>query len=365
MLYLDLLLNFVINFREELISKMKKFNTVLLILTILALVIYVASPSEAKKVRVAVHEFVSKTSDILPKMLPEITDIFSKILSSSSNNNIDVISSNSPEKLQTLNIQNALELGKNSMCQYVVLGTVMKNSNYALKGGDPMVGTTFGQKLIIEVRVIDVAKGEIVLSASGIGTGEYFSKTFWGLGISEKKIKKMIEDSEAKFKDVQRRSIDIAASKISEKISVALVGEYPEVFSIQSQQSQSMQTKANTKSKTTQGSAKKSTHKNILGTVRINRGSSAGIHEKVLYRIYIDGEEIFDINGTSLGHEKLNIAIAEVRDTAANFCNADVKAGYFNKIRTGDKAEQITEEEAQLIIDSNNFIRNRFSEFLN
>ena len=101
----------------------------------------------------------------------------------------------------------------------------------------------------------------------------------------------------------------------------------------------------------------------VLGSANLSYQAFSGIQRENI--CYIDGEEIFDINGTSLGHEKLNIAIAEVRDTAANFCNADVKAGYFNKIRTGDKAEQITEEEAQLIIDSNNFIRNRFSEFLN
>ena len=69
--------------------------------------------------------------------------------------------------------------------------------------------------------------------------------------------------------------------------------------------------------------------------------------------------EIFDFNGASLGHEKLNIAIAEVSKVNSNFSIAEVKGGNLKNIRDGDKAEQITPDEAMLIIEHDNFIKDR------
>ena len=103
---------------------------------------------------------------------------------------------------------------------------------------------------------------------------------------------------------------------------------------------------------------KKST-KNILGTLKVDRGTLSGIQEGAVYRVYFDGDEVFDSNGQSLGYDKCTVAIAEVKEVRENFCTAEITAGVPNNIRTGDKAEQITEEEARSIIDNNDFTRTR------
>ena len=53
------------------------------------------------------------------------------------------------------------------------------------------------------------------------------------------------------------------------------------------------------------------------------------------------------------------VAVAEVSEVRENSCTANITAGAMSTIRNGDKAEQITKEEAQSIAKSNDFTRTR------
>ena len=65
-----------------------------------------------------------------------------------------------------------------------------------------------------------------------------------------------------------------------------------------------------------------------------------------------------------MGREKFNIAIAQVNSVKTDYCIASVLGGNFSNLHIGDKAELINMEEAQLILENNDFSRNRFSEFM-
>lgn len=299
---------------------MKKFLWVL--------VVYVATlhQASAEPIRLGVADFVSRTSTADKETLRRVTEIFTGILSSSQN--IEVIESKKLGALKAVNAKSAAETGKNAGCDYVLLGAVM----------DGVTTTDYSNpwspaaeiEAALETRIIEVATGAMILSAPGKGHVKFSFSQF-----NANKMMKIIHDN-------QEKSFTIAASTAAEKICSFLAGEYPQISSFR-------------KSK----AGKKSAGGKILGTLRINRGTSAGIQEGTFYRIYFDGEEVSDIGGESLGREKCTVAVAEVSEVRENSCTANITAGAVNTIRNGDKAEQITKEEAQSIAKSNDFTRTR------
>ena len=65
-----------------------------------------------------------------------------------------------------------------------------------------------------------------------------------------------------------------------------------------------------------------------------------------------------------MGREKFNLAVAQVSNVKPDYCTADVISGNFSNLHVGDKAELITVEEAQSILENKDFVKNRFSEFM-
>ncbi len=311
---------------------MKKFLCVL--------VVYVAAlhQASAEPIRLGVADFVSRTSTADKETLRRVTEIFTGILSSSQN--IEVIESKKLGTLKAVNAQSATEAGKNAGCDYVLLGAVMDGvtkTDYS-SPWKPIIEF----EASLETRIIEVATGAIILSAPGKG----FAKATYSprISITGKGADEEVERLQNIIHAHQEKSFTIAASMAAEKICSSLAGEYPQISSFR-------------KSK----AGKKSAGGKILGTLRINRGTSEGIQEGAFYRIYFDGEEVSDIGGESLGREKCTVAIAEVSEVRENSCTANITAGAMNTIRNGDKAEQITKEEAQSITDSNDFTRTRIS----
>ena len=294
------------------------------------------SSVSAEPIRLGVAEFVSRTSTADKELLQHVTEIFAEILSSSQN--IEVTKSKKLGALKAVNAQSAAEAGKNAGCQYVLLGAVM----------DGVTKTDYNNpwkpvieiESVLETRVIEVATGKMILSASGKGQVKYTQST--RILIGSKGVDAEMERLQNLQQANQEKSLTLAASMAAEKICSSLAGEYPQISSFR-------------KSK----AGKKSASGKILGTLRVNRGTSAGIQEGAIYRVYFDGEEVLDFNGKSLGSDKCTVAIAEVKEVRENFCTAEVTAGTLHNIREGDKAEQISEEEAQSITDSNDFTRTR------
>ena len=305
-------------------------------LCVLAVFLAVSSSANAGPVRLGVADFVSRTSGADKETLRRVTEIFTEILSSSQN--IEVTESKKLGALKAVNAKSAAEAGKNAGCDYVLLGAVMdgvEKTDYS-NPWKPIIEF----EAALETRIIKVATSEMILSAPGKG----FAKVSYSPRISmgSKGANAEMERLQNIIHTTQEKSLTIAASMSAEKICSSLAEEYPQISSFR-------------KSK----AGKKSAGKKILGTLKINRGTSAGIQEGAFYRIYFDGEEVSDIGGESLGREKCTVAVAEVSEVRENSCTANITAGAMSTIRNGDKAEQITKEEAQSIADSNDFTRKR------
>ena len=299
---------------------MKKF--------LLALVVCVVASHQAsaEPIRLGVADFVSRTSAADKETLRRITEIFTEILSSSQN--IEVTESKKLGALKAVNAKSAAEAGKNAGCDYVLLGAVMDGATAV--DYNRIFQQVIEFETVLETRIIEVATDAMVLSAPGKGYVKFSVSQF-----NANKMMKSIDENKEK-------SLVIAASMAAEKICSSLAEEYPQISSFR-------------KSK----AGKKSSGKKILGTLKINRGTSAGIQKGTFYRIYFDGEEVSDIGGESLGREKCTVAVAEVNEVRENYCTANITAGAMNTIRNGDKAEQITKEEAQSIAYSSDFTRTR------
>ena len=305
---------------------MKKFSFALLIVFLFVLLI--GSSAYAEKIRVAVAEFVDKTDSISSVLLIPFTETFMKYLAESSNN-IEVVSSKSFQLYHTKADENYVSVGKSEHCEYLVLGALVQYQS-SLNA--------------IDVKLIEVKTGDIILSVSGVGKAPNSDSTKKAISLKER-----MED----FENSRNAALSSAASMAAEKICAYLTGEYPRVSSLQSV----TQNKKKSKNKKSKDS--------VLGTINIDKGTLSGIHENVFFKIFFEGEEVFDFNGSSLGHEKFNVAVAKVKKVRTDYCTAEVIGGIFTNIRNDDKAEQITEEEAMRIIADNDFSRNRLAEFLN
>ena len=104
--------------------------------------------------------------------------------------------------------------------------------------------------------------------------------------------------------------------------------------------------------------------------------STSGVNIGALYRVYQEGEELFDLDGSSLGRKAINLAIVRVIDVHSEFSAAEIlskqasekrehiknknyastskssKSGTavtVNFIREGDKIEAISFSEAENI----------------
>ena len=331
---------------------MKKFSFVLS--AILVLVFFTSQSVNAAQIRVGVADFIDRSNGIYsnPIILAAITESFTKILASSSNN-IEVTNSKSFQALNGL--ESFANAGKSAECQYVILGALIEknidSSQSYKKNGFLSVPTinaiTYTYTTTLDLRVIDVETGKIVFSTSGTGKASYSQNM---------KEAATVDSSAQKYEKASKMSLESAASMAAEKICAFLTGEYPEVSS-KTNVPAAKKSKSKKKSKKAEQSAS-------LGTVTINRGSLSGVNEKTFYKIFFEGEEVVDFNGNSLGREKFNIAVAEVTTSKSDFCTASVRGGIFENVREGDKAEQITPEEAQSIIAGNDFAKTRISEFL-
>ena len=288
-------------------------------------------------------------------MTTKINKIFKDVLSNSSSN-IEVVSAQNSFS----NLDEAVISGKSTGCKYIILGALIGhdiNSSQSTSGGvffsSPKFEITTTQHIALDVRIIEVTTGKIIFSTSGKGIASY---SYSYNTNSTKDMEKSSKIEQERYETNLEKAILSSSSIASEKVCAFLIGEYPKVYPI----------KDNTNNKTKKSKKKsKKGETTPLGTVKIDRGTSTGIVDNAFYRIFFEGEEVFDFNGNSLGREKFTIAIAQVKTVQTNFCTAEIKGGNFNNIKNEDKAEQITAEEANAIIAQNDFTNSRISEFMN
>lgn len=341
------------------IYRIRRFSLTLLI--ILLFIIFTVLSAGAAQIRVAAADFVNRANrpESALVSMRGLTDIFTKILASSSSN-IEVSRSKSFQALNGLRPEDFVVAGKSANCQYIILGALKQfksdtshtfdNTGF-LMSIPVLKAAIYEYTADLDLRLIEVETGKIIFSSSGTGRAFYTQDN--KEAAKNPYSQKRIQDEANKQEQVRNKALSAAASMSAEKICAFLTGEYPEVSSVQVNTG----TARKSKRKSSKTEAAKSS-----GTVTINRGTLSGVHEKTLFKIFYEGEEIFDRNGKSLGREKLNIAVAEVITPHADYSTASVTGGIFTNIRIGTKAEQITPEEADLIIKSNDFVKNRLSE---
>ena len=309
---------------------MKKF------FALLFLILFILSPAYAgEKVRIGVATFICRTDRARPEMMPNLTKVFRDVLSSSSEN-IEVVDKSEKNNAST-------------PCKYMLLGALMDFEITHTAISKKL--TNIEAKVVFETRLVDVERGNVLSLVSGTGFSEMKQDPTMFYGKSKEKYQEAFTKNIRDQEKMWNESYAAASSMVSEKICAFLFGEYPEISSITPN--------STTSKKSAKKNSKSKTEKIIQGTVRINRGTASGVYPKTFYRIYFEGNEISDMNGNSLGHEKLNIAIAEVSKAGTDSSTAEVIAGFFENIREGDKAEQISREEAKSIIDSSDFSRIR------
>lgn len=315
-------------------------------------------PVYAEYIRIGVADFVDRTGK---SNTNKVTEVFTNILASSSEK-FEVIGHESLRGFDEMTSENATNAGKTTNCQYIVLGTIAKadlESHYTTSKKSSLfysysVPKTQHEKEIInlEARVINVGTGKIILSVSGQGIAsrsydiKEHSKKYSSAPYDKKKQKEIADE----YEKLRMKALSSASSMLSEKITAFLAGEYPQVTSIKTDTKGNL--KKNKKGKKKDNNAEQS-------IVVINRGTSSGVNEEVLYRVYSEGEEILDLSGNSLGREKFNIAVVKVKEAKIDYCTATVIGGISTNIRKGDKAEQITQEEASILIEKSNFSRSR------
>ena len=88
------------------------------------------------------------------------------------------------------------------------------------------------------------------------------------------------------------RAIAASSTRLCDEVREILVNEYPSIIAI---------------------------NKN---NIRINRGRDSGVSIGSLYKVYQDGEEIFDLNGKTLGKKKINLALLRVVKVQNDFSDA-------------------------------------------
>ena len=305
------------------------------------------------QVRLAIMPFLSRTPEVSETQAAKVTDFVIRTLQAS--RSISVIERERLRLIaqeqginfssQSLSQASAVKIGNLAGCQYILLGSITQLSErYISKNEDFKNKYAREAMASIEARVIDIATGRVILS---------FSKKGSALKTTESDKRKKTFSINASF-SFRELAIENAASRLGDKIREALVNEYAMIITI---------------------------NKN---NIRINRGSSSGVKADYLYKVYQEGEEIFDLNGKSLGRKVVDLALLRVTDTQNEFSRVEVlnniaatsKSKKDNKyarkknnredeakttipliIREGDKIELISFSESEKIVLSPQRIR--------
>ena len=237
------------------------------------------------QIRLAVLPFVSRSSEVSSWQASQVTEMIMRGLHSSPS-----ILLTERERLRTVlsehgfNLRSgvfdqntAVKIGGIIGCQYILFGSVMQVTDRYLTDSFFLSGrATKETAAVIEARIIDVATRRIVLSASETGS---FTEI----------LKERVQSS-----NHRKAALEIAASRLCDKVRAVLADEYPAIISV-------------SKNK-----------------IRINRGKNSGVNIGTLYRVYQEYEIPYEINGRSPGKHTISLAVIRVTDVQGGFSTAEV-----------------------------------------
>ena len=273
-------------------------------------------PAYSAQIRIGVMLFETKTSEITEEQAMAITDIVIRNLQSTPSiaiverERLRVIAMEHGLNLSSTNDDSSvIKLGQLAGCQYILLGSVTQLRQRYLSStklswflvsnaGD----TNESQEATasLEARLIDVSTGRIVLSFAQSGSA-IISDTKKPFSTSKETHSKSM---------LATHAVEAASSRLSDKVLEIIANEYPMVINI---------------------------NKN---GIRINRGRTSGVTTGTLYKVYQDGDEIFDLNGKSLGKKSVNLALLRVVNVHDNFSIVEI-------INRNDVKNQVEQKSSQ------------------
>jgi curli biogenesis system outer membrane secretion channel CsgG/TolA-binding protein len=285
-----------------------------------------AAPAADDIVRIGVMEFVSKADGVSAQQADVIRDFFTRYLANAKKIAVlereRLLSIGAEHKLNYSGLVDsamAVEIGRLAGCQYMLFGSVTELSEKMSAGAVPIpvpiIGGGLGggeheAKATIDARVIDVTTGETVLYLSEEGTSQESSQAI---------VTRIGSIGESQFGGLKARAIEAAVVKLGSKLLEEISGEYAHVLSAGGK------------------------------TVRISRGAKSGVKKGGIYLIYVDGPEVFDIDGESLGRDRFPIAVVKVVDVLSGFSNCEIApaGGKMSNIQRGDRIQPISAKEAK------------------
>ncbi|MBQ9526564.1 MAG: hypothetical protein IJR68_03045 [Fretibacterium sp.] len=243
------------------------------------------------QVSLGIMPFLSRTREIGTNQAAQITDIITRILHVSRSisvierERLRVIAMEHGLNTGSVNQDSAVKIGQLAGCKYILLGSITQLTQRYLSARNTSLFSFGDERALqestatLEARLIDVTTGRVALSFSQSGSAL----------ISSDDEKKSRSGS-----DLAMQAIEAASSRLSDEVREVLADEHAMIISVNK--------------------------KNI----RINRGSMSGVNVGALYKVYEEGEEVFDLNGASLGKRSINRAIVRVTDVSSEFSTVEV-----------------------------------------
>lgn len=310
----------------------RKFLFVLCALIICLSAFQAEAANTGDKVRLGVLTFLSRTEGVSADQAAAVGDIFARMLTSSKTitvierEQLDRIASEHEMSMSgSFTEESAVQIGKIAGCQYMALGAVTRYEHSGSTTDLWLWGTkTYDALATIDVRIVNVATTEVILSLSETGTASHKGTTFNFYGMNNQ--------NKMDFRGLESGAIGDAAARLSYKVRDALTGEHVQVLDTNSKE------------------------------VTLGIGVTGGAQLGGLFRVYVDGEEIRDVDGTSLGRKMNDIAVVKIVDVQRDFSiahPADKGAGNIKLIRRGDKIYPITKDELQSMIKRKAFPKAR------
>lgn len=283
---------------------------------------FIAEAEENKALRLGVMKFTSRAKGVTEQQATAIGDIFARVLANSKSLILverdrieDIANEHNFAKSGRFEDDEVIELGKLISCKYMLLGAVT-NLEKKISATDLWIVSETHQEVsaTIDVRIVDVETSKIIMTFSESGSSARKGEGFNFYGIKTDKGKN--------FEGVEESAIAEAVLRASFRIREALAGERVQVVNI------------------------------TANEITLNAGENWGIGKGALFSVYSEGEEVFNLDGTSMGRKLTLLAIVRVTDAQKEFCYAQVlkNGGRASSLRKGNKVEPITQKEANTLI---------------
>ena len=283
-------------------------------------------------VKLGIVKFKTRAEGISEAQAAAIGDIFTRMLTGSKT--ITVVERDQIEEIakeHKLNMDGlvtddtASQAGKFLGCNYMLIGAVTRYEQANSETDAWLLRwRKFSSLATVDARIVDVETTKVVLSLSENGTNVQKGGTFniWGVEAHEKKVLEGIEGG----------AINDAVSRLAFKLKDNLTGECVQVV------------EPGTKE------------------IRIDLGTIGGAKIDGLYRVYAEGQEIFDSDGQSLGREMHDIAVVKITKVQPKFSNAALASGGAGRLalaQKGDKLFPVTQQEMEEMIANKVFVKDR------